>query len=62
MKFKIIKEGCDNVMAYGQPGKSTGDTVDLTGHLAEKALTNPAYELVSVVKATKRAVKKAVKK
>lgn len=62
MKFKIIKEGCDNVMAYGQPGKSTGDIVDLTGHLAEKALTNPAYELVSVVKATKRAVKKAVKK
>ena len=49
-------------MAYGQPGKSTGDIVDLTGDLAEKALTNPAYERVSVVKATKRAVKKAVKK
>ncbi len=67
MKFKLVKLGCVNANCYGQPGKSTGDTIELMGHLADKALKNPEYELVvdppkKRAAPKKKAVKKAVKK
>ena len=44
MKFKLIKEGCDNVGAYGVNGISTGDTIELDGLMAEKASNNPDFK------------------
>ena len=63
MKFKLVKLGCDNTTCYGQSGKSTGDTLELTGHLVDKAMANPDYELVVAPPRKKAAPKKkAVKK
>lgn len=53
MKFKFIKPKCENVGAYDLRNISTGDTVELTGHFAEKATNNPDFELVKIKKAKK---------
>lgn len=46
MKFKLVKEGCEDVPVYGGGVISTGGTVDLDGFLAEKARANPDFEEV----------------
>lgn len=46
MKFRFVKEVPEPVKNYGGELITTGDVVELTGHLAEKAKTNPNYELV----------------
>ena len=43
MKFKLIKSKCKNVGAYGIENISTGDTIELSGHSAEKARNNPDF-------------------
>lgn len=55
MKFKLVKKVEGEVNCYGVQMCATGDTVDLPGHLAEKAKLNPDYEEV-------RKAKKAAKK
>lgn len=42
MKFKLIKEVEGEVNCYGQMCK-TGGTIELDGHLAEKAKANPDF-------------------
>jgi hypothetical protein len=58
MKFKLVKRDCVNRTCYGQPGISTGDTIELSGHLIDKALNNPDYELVVELPVKKAAPKK----
>ena len=43
MKLKLIKLNCKNVGAYGIENISTGDTIELSGHSAEKARNNPDF-------------------
>ena len=57
MKFKLIKPDCKDVPAYGQTA-STGETIELDGHLAEKAERNPDFEAVKPGR-KKAAAKKA---
>ena len=47
MKFKFIKEVDSPVNAYDGSKVMTGDIVDLSDHLSEKALKNPDYEQMS---------------
>lgn len=44
MKFKLIKKGCKDVPVYGGQTASTGDYIELKGHLIEKASNNPDFE------------------
>jgi len=54
MKFKFIKSNCENVGAYGVENISTGDTIELTGRMAEKASNNPHFSEV-LTRNTKKA-------
>lgn len=56
MKFKLIAKFDEPVNCYTGEKISTGDIIELDGHLAEKASKNPNYQEV------KKVVKKAAKK
>lgn len=58
MKFKLIKPNCENTTCYGQEGIKTGDVVEFTGHLIQKARANPNYQEVRDKKPVKKDVKK----
>lgn len=45
-KFKLIKKVDGPVMCYTGNEIKTGDVIELSGHLAEKAKKNQNYELV----------------
>lgn len=47
MKFKRVNKIEGKATAYGVDNIATGETVELEGHLAEKAKRNPNYELVN---------------
>lgn len=64
MFFKYVREVQGEANCYGKSVK-TGDVVEFTGHLENKALSNPDWEETEkpvVKKAVKKVVKKAVKK
>lgn len=45
-KFKFIKEVECSVNAYGHEGVNTNDTIEIDGHLAQKAANNPDFKEV----------------
>ena len=56
MKFKLVAKFDEPVRCYTGEMISTGDVIELDGHLAGKAMENPNYETV------KGSVKKSAKK
>lgn len=46
MKFEFVKKVSKPVPSYSGKNIETGDTVELEGFLAKKALGNPDYRLI----------------